>query len=272
MRAASGQERKCDMNLVVIIPTVRVDKWLGEAVSSVLNQIGIEPHVVVVHDGVAPDYSVWWMSDPRVTAVHSVERIGLPGVLVKAIAETTEPYIARLDADDIAAPGRLAEQLSYLELHPETVLVGTQGFRINEFGQVTGEISTVVGPDIRSALLERNRLIHPSVVFRRDSYLLAGGFDTRLRVMEDYELWMRMATVGPVAVLASRSIFYRVHPGQMSRGAKPYGLHIDKTLSSHRLLARALNVNFICASVQELKWSAAQYLRYWNLRKRSFDR
>lgn len=259
-------------DLVVIIPTIRVDDWLDDAVQSVLDQEGVEPHIVVFHDGVAPDVSRSWMSSPQVTAMHSATRLGLARGLAMAVAATSESYVARLDADDLSSPARLNEQLAYLKSHPSTVLVGTQGVRIDELGEFKSEINITTGADVRLPLLRRNCLIHPSVVFRRDAYVAAGGYDELLPTMEDYDLWLRIATFGEVAVLESRSVSYRLHQRQMSRGAKPYGIHIRKIMSSHRLLAASLGVNSIFAFAHASAWLAAQYLRYYGLRKPGYDR
>jgi GT2 family glycosyltransferase len=267
-----GVEFSPQLDLVVVIPTITIDDWLGEAVNSVLSQEGVDLHLVVAHDGVPPDESQPWMQDKRVTVSHSADRIGAAAILRKAIGETTEKYVARLDADDLAAPMRLAAQLSYLRANPSAVLVASQGVRIDERGGVTNEVNTAVGSDIRKALLDRNVVIHSSVLFRRASYDAAGGYDPRLRQMEDYDLWLRMGAQGEIGVLPARLISYRVHSKQMSRGAKPYGLHIRKVLRSQQRLGRLLDMSRILVSAKAGTWLIAQYLRYWRLRKPGYDR
>ena len=259
-------------DVVAIIPTIRIDEWLSVAVCSMLAQQDCRVHVVVVHDGVSPEPSQTWMRDDRVTALHSEDRVGLAAVLTRAIGETNEGLIARLDADDISLPDRLAEQVKYLAAHPETVLVGSQGLRIDEFGKISGRVDSVIGADVRRSLLTRNVLVHSSVLFRREAYVLAGGFDPTLRLMEDYDLWLRMAHVGPIAVMPNRFIQYRVHSAQMTRGAKPVGPYIRKVLASHRNLARALGVNRGEQIGRMLFWLGAQHLRYWRIRKPGYDR
>jgi GT2 family glycosyltransferase len=248
-------------DIAVIIPTMRIDEWLSAAVNSVLSQDENDLRVVVAHDGVTPDWSQGWMSDQRVTAICSPVHIGVAGVLAMAIAETTETFVARLDSDDLALPGRFSQQRQYLISNPTTVLVGALGYRIDESGHITGEIDGVTGPDLRRSLLRRNVFVHSSVMFRRKHYVLAGGYDAPLRQMEDYDLWLRMAELGEMASLPSHLVSYRVHSGQMSRGAKPYGRHIRKILSSHRRLAGSLRMNPILSMAFIHAWWVAQWLQ-----------
>ena len=254
-------------SVVVIIPTVRVDDWLSLAVHSALNQEGFRARVVVFHDGVEPDPRQDWMSDARVTALHSPVRVGLSSGLKRAIATTTESLIARLDADDLAEPNRFTSQLAFLRENAETVLLGSRARRIDEHGAETGALGHVIGNDVRRELLRRNVLIHSSVMFRRAAYDAAGGFDDSIGVSEDFDLWLRMGRLGPIAVQAAQLVSYRVHSRQMSRSAKPFGHDIRRIIASQRALARALRVSKLAAWADRTVWLGAQYLQYFGLRQ-----
>lgn len=258
--------------IVVIIPTISVDSWLDQAVESVLSQTEINPNVLVFHDGVEPDRSRSWMDSARVRWLHSPERVGLSAGLSQAIDATTEPIIARLDADDVASPERLSLQLSYMKQHPDVVLVGTHAEIIDETDRPQGVLCTVHGDDVRSDLLRRNIIVHSSAVFLRSSYEAAGGYNPKLRLFEDYDLWLRMGVVGKIAVIPEKSVFYRVHSSQMSRGAKPWGAHIDAVGIQRKRLAKKLNHSKAKFILWDSSWRLSQFVRYYGLRKPRYDR
>lgn len=258
--------------IAVIIPTITVDHWLDLAVESVLQDDAPGLSIVVVHDGVPPDQNRTWMQDPRVAVLHFENRGGLVAGLLAGIEVSSAPLIARLDADDISEPGRFSRQRQYLADHPDTVLVASEAMRIDEHGAEQGVFIRVAGDDIRPRLLERNVIVHSSVMFRREAYEVAGRFNPLLPQMEDYELWLRMAVLGKIAILSEPLVKYRVHSNQISRLAKPYGAYIRQVRASRYRLARELDTRLASSHWKSLKWSTAQFLRYYGFRKPGYDR
>lgn len=259
-------------SIVVIVPTIAIDDQLDLAVQSLLLGSFRDIRVIVVHDGVQPDDSRVWMSDTRVTVLQIPIRGGLVNGLITAIASSDEPLIARLDADDISAPGRIKAQAEYLQEHPETVLIASEAMRIDVTGQEIGPLVEYAADDVRPRLLERNFVVHSSVMFRRHAYDAAGGFDSQLPQMEDYELWLRMALQGPIAILPEPLVSYRLHPGQVSRAAKPYGLHVTRVNRARRALAAKVGSSAIRTHILTARWTLAQYLRYFKVRRPGYDR
>lgn len=257
--------KQCE--IVVILPTVSVDAWLDTAVASILSEDQVSLRLLVVHDGVEPDMGRPWMSDDRVSVLHFEDRKGLVNGLSAAIAMTDEPYVGRLDADDICLPGRFQKQLRYMTENEDVVVVASDARVIGPSGEISGVYGKASGPDVRADLLKRNVVVHSSVLLRRDAYLKAGGFDTRLPQMEDYDLWLRMGMFGRIAILDEPLVSYRVHPDQVSHGSKPYGIHIDTVRRSRRALARRLGANRCRATFDSAVWRLAQYSRYY-LRRR----
>lgn len=256
--------------IAVVLPTARVDAWLDEAVWSVLSQ-DADLRLVVFHDGIVPHPGRSWTRHPHVTVMQSPRRTGLAAALRAAVAATTEPFIARLDADDLALPGRLAAQTATLREEPDLVLVGSLAIRIDADGRRTGLLGTVVGDDVRTELVHRNVLMHSSVAFRRSSYEAVGGYDRSLRTMEDYELWLRMARTGRVAVTAPRHLAYRVHGAQMSRSASPVGRHIAKVMVGQGRLGHHLGLAWPSHLVTGATWWGAQMLRSSRLRRPGYE-
>jgi glycosyltransferase involved in cell wall biosynthesis len=192
--------------------------WVREAVASVLRQSSGDLELVVVDDGSTdgtPDLLAA-VHDPRLV-VEPVSPRGLTRSLCRAAELARAPVLARLDADDVAEPDRLARQLAFLRAHPDVGLVGGAAREVDAAGH---ELRVVrPAPDdatLRRLLIRENPFVHSSVTMRRDAYDRAGGYDPRVSVAQDYDLWMRMSAVTRLANLTEVVVARRLVPGRVS--------------------------------------------------------
>jgi glycosyltransferase involved in cell wall biosynthesis len=258
--------------VTVIMPTIRIDAWLDYAVESILSSELAALELIVVHDGIEPDYLRPWTQDARVTVVHSPVRIGQAAGMNLGVSHARHEFIARLDADDAAHPSRLKLQLDYLESHPETVAVGSRVMRIDHEGEPLAELVYPTGNDIRRSLLLQNVVAHSSLMFRKNALERVGPYDAAMGQMEDYDFILRLAQIGPIANLDHVLTYYRVHSHQTSRGAPPRGRHITRVLAARTVLGRHLGVSAIERTTKNSAWVAVQYLRYYKFRKPGYER
>lgn len=249
----------------VIIPTHRYDSWLDEAVMSALASRDVDIEVVVVVNGAQRTTERSWEIDDRVRLIHEPEPLGPTRAMIRGLDAARADFIARLDADDRMRPERLAAQVAYLRAHPDVPLVGSAVGRILEDGSPAGSIRLPVGPDVRTALVLQNTVPHSSVMLRRNMLDAAGGYDARLDQMEDYDVILRLAQMGPIAVLEQELTDYRLHAGQISRGARPRGPHIDQTIRQRKGLGRTLGMNPIGVWARNLVWRTVQFTRYYGV-------
>ncbi|UOE44493.1 glycosyltransferase [Agromyces larvae] len=256
----------------VIIPTNRIDRWLDDAIESVLASRGVEVVLVVVLDGIPVDESRPWADDPRVEIVPLPENVGQTVAMNTGVRASRTSYVARLDSDDLVDPDRLALQADHLDRHPDSPAVGSAVIRIDEHSRVTGEVALPTGDDIRPTLLLSNTVAHSSLLFRRSAFDAVGGYDERLRQMEDYDFILRIARSGPIANLPRPLIRYRVHSGQTSRGATPRGRHIDAVSRGRLELARSIGASPVLTRVKLSAWRALQFLRYHRLVRPGHER
>lgn len=256
----------------VVLPTVRLDPWLDDAVASVLASEDVEVELIVVHDGVAPDPTLPWARDPRVKLVHHSERRGLAQAIRSGMAVASHDLVARLDADDLARPERMRVQSAYLDENPDVVAVGSRLMRIDDTGREIGELVMAVGEDIRPHLLLQNVVAHSSLMLRAGIVNDIGGYNAEMRQMEDYDLLLRLALRGPIAVVDQILIYYRLHGDQMSRGAAPTGIHIDRVMAGRRELRGALGKSRLTSAVKDVAWRTVQFLRYYRLRRPGYER
>ncbi len=107
---------------------------------------------------------------------------------------TAAPLVARMDADDLSHPPRLARQAERMRNTPELVALGTWADRLDADGAVVETLRPPLEPArLRWRVLLENPLVHGSVMLRREAVLDAGGYDERLDRAQDYELWLRLA-------------------------------------------------------------------------------
>jgi glycosyltransferase involved in cell wall biosynthesis len=191
--------------------------WVGDAVRSVLEQTLADLELIVIDDG-STDATAALLDavrDPRLRVEHEPPR-GLTPSLNRALRLARAPLLARLDADDLALPERLARQRAFLDAHPDTGLLGTGAREVDARDH---EIRVVRPPGedaaIRQALIRRNPFVHSSVMMRRSAVDQAGGYDERFPVAQDYDLWMRMSRITRLGNLAAPLVVRRLLPGRV---------------------------------------------------------
>ena len=192
--------------------------WVREAVTSVLTQTLADLELIVIDDGSTDSTPEVLASirDPRLR-VERRARQGLTLALTRALELARAPLLARLDADDVAVPERLARQARFLEAHPDVGLLGTGAREVDLSGR---EVAVVQPPvddaALRRALIRANPFVHSSVVVRRAALDRAGGYDPSFPVAQDYDLWMRLASVTRLANLPEPLVIRRLAPGRVS--------------------------------------------------------
>ena len=196
--------------------------WVRDAIASVLAQTERDLELIVVDDGSTDEspaiVTEAAAADQRVRVVRQAHA-GLTKALNRALALVVAPLVARLDADDVALPERLARQRAFLDAHPDVGLLGTAGREVDPAGR---ELRVVSPPTddaaIRRALIRRNPFIHSSVMLRRSIVTAAGGYDESLAVAQDYDLWMRLSPVTRLANLAEPLVTRRLVAGRVTAG------------------------------------------------------
>ncbi len=200
----------------VIMSVYSGERHLREAVDSILNQTASDLEFIVIDDASQDGTSriLDSYSDSRFKVHRNSENLGLTRSLNQALDLASGEYIARMDADDISLPDRLARQIAFLDSHPDIGVVGTALRRISIRGTKIGGVVRKPLSDtaIRWACLLENPIAHPSVMMRH-SVLTEHGlrYDPSFQTSQDYELWVRMLQVCKAANLPEPLLYYRVH-------------------------------------------------------------
>lgn len=204
----------------VVMAVFNGEKYLREAISSVLSQTFRNFELVIVDDG-STDRSaeiVRSYRDPRIRLLENGRNLGLSRSLNLGIAHARGRYIARLDADDIAEPERLEEQVRFLQRNPDVVVVGCQYRFIDERGHTLGRRWVpCTDLEIRWMLEFCTPFAHSAVMMRRRALEEEPGpYDESLTYAMDYDLWTRLAGRGRLANLEDVLLRWRMSPGSMT--------------------------------------------------------
>jgi glycosyltransferase involved in cell wall biosynthesis len=185
----------------VIMPAYNAERFLGQAIQSVLDQTLQDFEVIVIDDGSTDGTRevVTGFEDPRIRYIYQDNR-GPAAARNTGIAAATGEYVAPLDADDLALPHRLAAQLGALEADSTLSVVGSGYVWIDEQGQQVSwdHHSWQKWPElnrIRDWLFDCP-FVPSATMFRRAGWEDVGGFDEELIGPEDWNFWMRLVLKG----------------------------------------------------------------------------
>lgn len=147
---------------------------------------------------------------------------GLVAALNYGLSQASADLIARMDADDLMLPQRLAMQLAHMKLHPDTVVLGTQVEKFPEISAgfreyIRWQNQCLTADDIDSEIYIESPFAHPSVMLRRHRIIEAGAYRDG-DFPEDYELWLRLHALGcRMEKLPEVLMRWRDSPNRLSR-------------------------------------------------------
>ena len=182
----------------VIMTVYNGQRYLAQAIDSMRRQSLNDFEFVIVDDGsedrTAEILAEAQEADPRIRVIPQ-PHLGRARALNLAWSHTRGLYIANLDADDMAEPYRLEKQYAFLQQHPEVGLLGTASrVRYEDTGYESLKRPPITDPELRRALVRRNPFRHSSIMLPRRVLEEVGGYNERLKVAIDYDLWVRIGS------------------------------------------------------------------------------
>jgi glycosyltransferase involved in cell wall biosynthesis len=201
--------------LTVLMPVFNAERFLREAMDSILCQTFYEFEFLIIDDG-STDNSLSIIrsyTDRRIRLYLNDQNIGISATLNKGLLLANSGLIARMDADDVSDPTRLQKQYDYMLAHPDCALLSTW--------------ATVVDESNNFEKLERYRsayyyynltfecwIYHPTVMFRKAAVQAVGSYSQRYS--EDYDLFWKLSTRYEIGNLAESLLNYRLSSSSLN--------------------------------------------------------
>lgn len=240
-----------EMIVSVIIPAFNSEQYIAECIDSVLVQTFQDFEIIIIDDG-STDDTVSIISEyknDRIKLFHQ-DNSGSAAARNYGVKQSSGIWIAFIDADDIWLPDKLQKQLEHCSnqawSHTDLFFHGSFYPKYTKATDFTSKHSGF----ILNNLLVENSIGTSSVVLKKEIFHELGGFNTDLRALQDWDLWLRIAEKYQACYIDQPLVYYRVHTSSVSR-------NVRKTLPYHiNLIDRVFSQQSIHRQQQKLKYKA----------------
>lgn len=207
------------MPISVVMPAYNADRFIAQAIESVLAQTWRDFELIVVNDGSTDDtleiVRKYAAHDERVK-VYTHANVGTAPTLNRGIELASGEWVFLMHADDVMRPNRLERQLAFIREHPELAVASSLVRHIDSKNRVIGiDNSKLFTHESIEKLVAANELIgfnHPAVALRKSAALAVGGYRQAFWPAEDIDLWNRLVEKGyRVLVQPEYLLDYRMH-------------------------------------------------------------
>lgn len=232
-------------SISVVIPVRNGGKFLHQSLISVFQQNCTDSFEVIVIDDGSTDNSISICEEFKQFGIKILKSPGkgISAALNYGVEQSNSDLIARHDADDVMLQNRLQNQLSFMRENQDHVLLGGQiEFLINTQLKFLPNYYPETWEELETWLAQGCYLAHPTVMFRKSSFYEVGGYREYFDGAEDYDLWLRMSTVGKIGNLTKALTQYRVHDDQVTK-RRWYRTHFKTALVRINWICRISNQN-----------------------------
>lgn len=226
----------------VLMPVKNGARTIGPAIDSILEQSFRDLRLIITDDHSTDETSAivekYSERDGRVMLTRSAG-VGIAAARNHCLANSSAPYVAQLDSDDLMLRSRLERQLAFLKERPHVAVVGARGYF---FGERNTGCTTVIAwsEECRQAMGLFNPVGNSSVLMRREALDRLGRmFSWDFPYAEDYEFYSRLIHVGDICALEEPLFCYRVHKSQVSQQRRT-----EQRQSAFRIAARYISETY----------------------------
>ncbi len=201
----------------ILMPVYNAEKYLSKTLESIQSQTYKNWELFAIDDwSTDRSYSIlldFAKKDKRIKLYRNGKHRGVAGAANLALSMIKSDYVARMDADDLMHPERIAKQLKFLKANPSVVIVGSQCLLIDQDGQKIGEKKfPMKNEDIMKMIFRSIPIQQPSMMINR--VLLPKDFiayDKSKNTAEEVGLLFKLFEYGEAANLPDFLHFYRLH-------------------------------------------------------------
>jgi glycosyltransferase involved in cell wall biosynthesis len=201
--------------VTVLMPAYNVEKYIGEAITSVLKQSFTDFELLIINDG-STDNTVKIIEsfrDPRIRLINQ-ENKGIAPTLNIGLIFSNAPYIARFDADDVCYPDRLKIQYDFITAHPEYSIIGSAADYVDADSNYifTQHPVAHLNEELQDLDYSVCPFIHSSVFYRKDVIMSNGGYNEDAYTYEDHFLWVNILRNTKACNLSQSLLKVRLNP------------------------------------------------------------
>jgi hypothetical protein len=224
------------MKISVVLAVYNDAAHVAATLDSILGQSESDFELIVVDDGSTDGTGEALAGVDARLVYHWQTNRGVPAARNAGLGLARGEIIAFLDSDDLWLPDHLETVVGALERHPEAVLAFTR-WRAPSESRDESESAQLVDP-LPEALIVAKVGGPSCVAVRRAPLVQVGGFDERLKALEDNDLWTRLSLLGPFSYCGRRTVVYRPAPGGLADRTWREGENLRAlTFSAERVLA-----------------------------------
>lgn len=200
--------------VTVLMPVYNGEKYLKEAIDSILSQTFKDFEFLIINDGSIDNTQkiIEKYDDNRIRLINQKNK-GLSEALNIGISLSKGEFIARMDADDISEKNRLSEQVAFMNSHKDVGICGSNVELIDDSGRKVGHMMyPIEHEDIKAQMMFNCPLAHPTVIFRK-SFLKLNNLKYHNIKSEDYDLWERSVDLTKIVNINKYLLKYRFGSG-----------------------------------------------------------
>src|SRR3972149_6374220 len=184
----------------VIMPFYNCERYLGQAIESILTQTFNDFELILINDASTDNsdsIAKRYLNDQRVVYIKNNYNKKIVKNLNLGLSIARAEIIARMDGDDISHPDRLEKQYSYLLAHKVIVLIGSFAELIDSNGRVVGQMIKPTSPEmIKKTAFYYAPFVHPAIMIRRGVLEAVGCYREKYLFCEDIDLFFRVIFSG----------------------------------------------------------------------------
>ncbi len=202
----------------VIIPSYNCSSTITRAIDSVLSQKNVILEVIVVDDGSTDDTIAKLETYSSSITVITIKNSGPATARNTGITASNGNFIAFLDADDEWLPYKLSEQLKIFHDSPNVGMVSSAAEQIDADGNIVVSCARHLQGTLKTLLFYENPIITSSVILRGEILRDYGAnFCEKLRLAEDWQLWIRLSAITEIVVLPRIFVRYHIHSSNLTK-------------------------------------------------------
>ncbi|MGP0061730.1 MAG: glycosyltransferase [Beijerinckiaceae bacterium] len=233
--------------LTVIMPVHCGERWIGAALHSIASEGAEGVEVLVIDSSPSPaslDLARRYCDRLQISILERCDLGMWHNKTNFGVEIAAADHVCWLHADDLWLPGRAAAIRAWIEAAPKAPLHLAPSAIIDGSGRTLGvwhcplpNVGELPSALVLERLLVQNFVAAPAPVFRKDAWLACGGLDESLWYTADWDIWLRLASRGPVRYHDSVTTAFRIHGNSLtttgSRDAADFAIQMQIVLDRH---------------------------------------